>query len=55
MEDGERYAQLHVHEYFQIDSTVVWDVVSNELATLRQQIEKYISDTDWKAWEQQEP
>jgi uncharacterized protein with HEPN domain len=44
-----------VHEYFQIDSTVVWDVVSNELATLRQQIEKYISDTDWKAWEQQEP
>ena len=41
-----------VHEYFQIDSAVVWDVVSNELTTLRSQIERYISETDWKQWEQ---
>ncbi len=40
-----------VHEYFQIDSIVVWEVVTKELAPLRAQIEKYISETDWKQWE----
>lgn len=43
-----------VHEYFQIDSAVVWDVVSRELSTLRQQIEKYLTDTDWEEWEKME-
>ena len=40
-----------VHEYFQIDSVVVWDVVTNELSTLYTQIEKYLADTDWEQWE----
>ena len=40
-----------VHEYFQIDDIVVWDVVSNNLPSLRSQIEKYISETDWSKWE----
>ncbi len=40
-----------VHDYFQIDDVVVWDVVSNNLPTLRKQIEKYIMDTDWQQWE----
>ena len=42
-----------VHEYFQIDNVVVWDVVTNELATLREQISRYIAETNWKQWEQQ--
>ena len=42
-----------VHEYFQIDDVVVWDVVTNELATLREQISRYITNTNWKQWEQQ--
>ena len=42
-----------VHEYFQIDSQVVWDVVSKEFATLHQQITTYISETDWETWEKQ--
>lgn len=42
-----------VHEYFQIDSAVVWDVVKRELPTLRQQIEKYLSDTNGEEWEKQ--
>ena len=37
-----------VHEYFQIDSDVVWDVVSHELSPLHEQITKYLSETDWK-------
>ena len=37
-----------VHEYFQIDSTVVWDVVSNNLPELREQVIRYLTDTDWE-------
>lgn len=35
-----------VHEYFQIDDAVVWDVVSRNLVPLREQIVRYISETD---------
>lgn len=40
-----------VHEYFQIDTAVVWDVVNRELPILQKQIENYLSDTDWEEWE----
>ena len=40
-----------VHEYFQIDNQVVWDVVTNELPTLHQQITQYLSETNWEEWE----
>lgn len=40
-----------VHEYFQIDNAVVWDVVSNELDPLREQIDKYLIETNWEQWE----
>ena len=33
-----------VHEYFQIDDVVIWDVVSNNLPELRNQIVKYINE-----------
>ena len=41
-----------VHEYFQIDDVVVWDVVTNNLKPLREQIEKYLTETNWAEWEQ---
>ena len=41
-----------VHEYFQIDEVVVWDVVTNNLPELREQIVKYLNETDWSQWEQ---
>ncbi|MBR1448111.1 MAG: DUF86 domain-containing protein [Prevotella sp.] len=43
-----------VHEYFQIDSAVVWDVITNELADFRNQISRYLSDKDWDAWEKKD-
>ena len=43
-----------VHEYFQIDSAVVWDVVVNELQPLREQIERYLAETNWGQWEQKQ-
>ena len=36
-----------VHEYFQIDDVVVWDVVTNNLSGLKQQIESYLAETNW--------
>ena len=40
-----------VHEYFQIDNAVVWDVVTNELSTLREQITRYLTETNGEEWE----
>ena len=39
-----------VHEYFQIDDVVVWDVVTNNLNPLRDQLEDYLESTDWAKW-----
>ena len=41
-----------VHEYFQIDDIVVWDVVANNIPELREQINRYLTETDWDEWEQ---
>ena len=43
-----------VHEYFQIDDIVVWDVVTNNLTPLRDQLESYLEDTDWAKWANEE-
>lgn len=37
-----------VHEYFQIDNAVVWDVVTNELPKLLEQISHYLNEADNK-------
>ena len=39
-----------VHEYFQIDDIVVWDVIENNLPELREQVTRYLSETDWSKW-----
>ena len=33
-----------VHEYFQVDNNVVWDVITNDLPILEQQIKEYLND-----------
>jgi len=40
-----------VHEYFQVDSDVVWSVIHKEIAPLREQVVRHLSETDWEAWE----
>ena len=39
-----------VHEYFQIDDLVVWDVVKNNLPELRNQVNRYLAVTNWDEW-----
>ena len=42
-----------VHEYFQIDDIVVWDVVKNNIPDLREQVVRYLTTTNWDDWESQ--
>ena len=43
-----------VHDYYQISSKEVWKVIKEDLQPLREQVTRYLSDTDWDAWEKNE-
>lgn len=43
-----------VHGYYQVDSMIIWNVIQHNLKPLREQISKYLAETDWETWEQQE-
>ncbi len=43
-----------VHDYYQIDSLSVWKVINEDLKPLRNQISRYLEETDWDAWEKNE-
>ena len=40
-----------VHEYFQVDSEVVFSVIHNEIPELQIHITRYLAEIDWEAWE----
>ncbi|UKK48080.1 DUF86 domain-containing protein [Prevotella sp. E9-3] len=40
-----------VHDYYQIDPDAVWKVIQEDLPLLREQVSRYLSDTDWEKWE----
>jgi uncharacterized protein with HEPN domain len=42
-----------VHEYFQVDSEVVFSVIHNEIPELQSHISRYLSEIDWNAWEKE--
>ena len=42
-----------VHEYFQVDSEVVFSVIHNEIPELQAHVSQYLTETDWDAWEKQ--
>lgn len=44
-----------VHDYYQIDEEDVWQVVEEDLPPLRDQVVRYLNETDWEQWEQQDP
>lgn len=37
-----------VHEYFQVDSNVVWEVVTHDLPSLAEQVKSYVDEFDTK-------
>ena len=40
-----------VHDYYQIDSDQVWVVVQDDLKPLREQVSRYLAETNWEQWE----
>ena len=40
-----------VHGYYTVDPEDVWYVLQHDLAPLREQVTRYLSETDWDAWE----
>lgn len=40
-----------VHGYYQVDPDVVWSVIQDDLVPLRDQVTRYIKETDWEEWE----
>ena len=47
----EKMRHVLVHDYYMIDENEVKYVIEDDLRPLREQIEKYIKETDWEQWE----
>ena len=43
-----------VHDYYQIKPREVWIVIKDDLHPLREQVKRYLADTDWNEWEKNE-
>ena len=43
-----------VHGYAQVQDSDLWDTACNDIKPLREQVEKYLAELDWYAWEQAE-
>ena len=43
-----------VHDYYQIDSKEIWKVINEDLLPLREQIARYLAETNWEEWEKNE-
>jgi len=40
-----------VHGYYQVDPDILWAVVNNDLPPLREQVTRYLKETNWDEWE----
>lgn len=49
-----RMRHVLVHDYYQINPVEVWKVIAEDMLQLRNQIERYLTETDWEAWEKKE-
>ena len=43
-----------VHGYYQVDPSIVWDVIQHDLEPLRKQIERLLKETNWEEWEKKD-
>ena len=48
----EKMRHVLVHDYYQIDENEIRYVIEDDLRPLREQIEKYLTETNWEKWEQ---
>ena len=50
----EKMRHVLVHDYYQIEENEIKYVIEDDLYPLRNQVKKYIEETNWETWEQQE-
>ena len=43
-----------VHDYANVIPRILWGTATNDIPTLRQQVEQYLAETDWQQWEEGE-
>ena len=43
-----------IHDYYQIDESAVIYVIEDNLSPLREQVTRYLSETNWEEWEKNE-
>ena len=43
-----------VHDYYQIDTKEVYKVIQKDLRPLREQVSRYLAETNWEEWEKNE-
>ena len=39
---------------YQVDPDIVWSVIQDDMPLLREQVARYLTDTDWEEWEKNE-
>ena len=44
-------AHVLVHDYANVVSVTLYDTAVNDIPILRQLVKKYLTETDWSAWE----
>ena len=49
-----RMRNILVHDYYKIRLNEVWKVIQEDLQPLRDQVVRYLADTDWDEWEKNE-
>jgi uncharacterized protein with HEPN domain len=45
---------VFAHDYYKLKIQTVWEVASHDLPILKEQVARYISETDWDEWEKNE-
>ena len=43
-----------IHDYFQIDENAVFYVIQDDLPPLREQVNRYLTETNWEEWAKNE-
>ena len=42
-----------VHGYYKVDNRVVWNIITNDIPTLRTKVQQYLDEINWEQWESQ--
>lgn len=49
-----RMRNILAHDYYKLKLQTVWEVIQHDLVPLREQVARYLAETDWAAWEKDE-